>query len=310
MWKVPDGSKTPGADKRVRRIISKYIDVFSTINLRDFALYFDKINASYTYIPKNGSSNIRAALGIANGTISELNPGLVELGIHGSAMLESHLNATKFIVLRNPFQRTISVYLDKIIPIELELFALQSCIRIFKACGSTGLEAEAKIGRGERPSFQQFIYFLKNTPDVRSDPHWRSQCSFFAFMDYDYIFSLELVESQWEHSALAKYSLRDRVNWHRTTRGRLVANSAEDLNLNDVVSHVDGRHIYDLMIEKGIVPSPGLFFAEREIADMFIDRYADDLKLYEHVYPGFIRSHSGIAWRDYRYFVRRGFRAF
>jgi hypothetical protein len=282
----------PGAAVRMRKILSRYKDIFSASNLQDHALYFDRLNISYTYIPKNGCSNLRAALGIANGTLSESCLDLTRLSIHNGAALADHVNATKLIVLRNPFQRILSAYLDKIIARELEPFAFDACVSILERRDLTRCEAERHVQNGERPSFMEFISFLKDTRDVVSNPHWRSQCSFFLFTDYDYIFPLTLINLYWETSIFSQFQLSDRIYWHRTSRGRIAVEDVESVGLARAVYDMKGQHIYEFMIERNMVPSVSSFYSSTKLFDLFVDRYINDLRLYETLFPGLVRLTS------------------
>ena len=92
---------------------------------QNHALRIYKSNSIYSFIPKNGCSTMRLSLALANGCISD--PKDFEW-IHNnsltfSADLPSLLLADyTFVILRCPFARLASVYLDKIVSTTSLLF--------------------------------------------------------------------------------------------------------------------------------------------------------------------------------------------
>ena len=86
-------------------------------------------NAVYTLVPKNGCSTLRLSIALANGCIEE--PSRVNW-IHANnqsfpATTESAFLADyTFVVVRCPFERLYSAFMDKIVNIDVESWNLFS----------------------------------------------------------------------------------------------------------------------------------------------------------------------------------------
>ena len=134
-----------------------------------YALQFYASNAIYTFIPKNACSTLRLSLAIANGCIestADFN------WIHQNnqtfrADLPSLITASyTFTVLRCPYARLASVYLDKIVGRDLDAWNLLDL-----------LKREIEI---EALTFERFILSLTRPPIRRGNIHWRPQVDFFG----------------------------------------------------------------------------------------------------------------------------------
>jgi len=99
-----------------------------------------------------------------------------------------------FTVVRNPWSRLVSAYLDKFV------------INKNTAISSTR-EIEKKIYKqqGKRPdykrsiTFRQFVDYVSNTEDSSLNPHWRSQHTFLSDFKFDYIGHLETLDRDFEY---------------------------------------------------------------------------------------------------------------
>jgi hypothetical protein len=75
-------------------------------------------NAIYSFIPKNGCSTLRLSLAVANGCINGIEQGN---WIHQNnntfmpTLRDAVCTDYKFVILRCPFRRLASVYLDKFV---------------------------------------------------------------------------------------------------------------------------------------------------------------------------------------------------
>lgn len=97
-------------------------------------------------------------------------------------------NYFKFVVLRNPFARLVSAYLDKFAkhPIP-ESFAQQVIIAV-----QTHLAKPINIQ--ESITFQQFIEYLARTSDRYLNDHWLPQSNFLGSINFDYIGQFEQLD--------------------------------------------------------------------------------------------------------------------
>ncbi len=134
----------------------------------------------YSFIPKNGCSTLRLSLAIANGCIAGPEDWL---WIHANnatfaASLRDLATARfTFVVLRCPYARLASVFLDKIVGRQHEFWQLRRL-------------------EGDRPdpesfSFRDFVAVLDNPARLRANIHWRPQADFLVYEDYDAWYALE-----------------------------------------------------------------------------------------------------------------------
>ena len=156
----------------------------------EFAINHSKIhyesNTVCTWIPKNGCSNIRYSIALANGAIE----GLDEIKwIHDNnncfipTIKESICADFTFIILRNPFKRLLSFFLDKL-------------------CHSDEFQEEKSYAVARdtfsfesNMCFEDFInYIWENPNSIYSDEHTCPQCDFALYRNYDKYFSVEKFE--------------------------------------------------------------------------------------------------------------------
>jgi len=144
------------------------------------ALMIYKSDTIYTFIPKNACSTMRLSLAIANGCIQDVKDFN---WIHQNnntfvATLKDLIKANyTFVILRDPFKRLASVYLDKIVDRTVVAWNLYE-----------------KIGRKiklEDMTFRKFVEIIFKQGIFRSDIHWRPQIDFLVYEKYDDYFALE-----------------------------------------------------------------------------------------------------------------------
>lgn len=144
---------------------------------RSHALSLYSIHAIYTYIPKNACTLFRWSLAKSNGYCLELS----DLDfVHANnktfvASLDNLLKSTlTFVVLRCPFSRLASAFLDK---------GTRGTLRLPREVDNLGdlnFVEFCKILSGENPS--QFNH------------HFRPQIDFLIFNEYDYYFAIEDID--------------------------------------------------------------------------------------------------------------------
>ncbi|MCU0524004.1 MAG: sulfotransferase family 2 domain-containing protein [Elainella sp. Prado103] len=96
----------------------------------------------------------------------------------------------KFVILRNPFERLVSAYLDKFVkPLELESFA-QTVVQDVCQRSDQPLDFHRSI------TFSQFVDYLTHTENVWMNEHWRPQYTFFDnnLINFDLIGQFEQLE--------------------------------------------------------------------------------------------------------------------
>jgi len=134
----------------------------------------------YSFIPKNACSTMRTSLAIANGCIkdaSDFNWIHQNNDTFSASLAELAKAQYTFTILRCPYARLLSVYLDKFLnrnPVAWKYVDLHK----------RSIEIEDIT----------FEFFVKSTcrKHVRnSDIHWMPQTSFLVYEDYDDYFALE-----------------------------------------------------------------------------------------------------------------------
>ena len=142
-----------------------------------------KSNSVCTWIPKVGCTNMRYSIPLSNGAIST--PADIEW-VHNNndsfaASNKELLNADyTFVILRNPFKRLISFYLDKL------------CHDDPNESDKSYSVAKQRFHATDSTSFSDFIETLWEDAElINSDIHVRRQTDFLIYNKYDDYFCLE-----------------------------------------------------------------------------------------------------------------------
>lgn len=242
------------------------------------ALCLYRAGAIYTYIPKNACSTMRFSVALHNGAIrdeSEIqwihknNPTFM------ASLAELATARFTFVILRDPFTRIASCFLDKIVGMTPEIWGLWSAL--------------------DRPwdikdlSFRGFIESVALMPQLNE--HWRPQSDFLVYDDYDAWFAFENMDG-------VAARLRDRIGLDvRDTRALVRHGSDRFAPAAGAQCHADTA-IGDLLVMKNGGQLP-------RFADMYdaglIARvgalFADDVALYRERCG---RSMLSVQFRDER----------
>ncbi len=134
----------------------------------------------YTFIPKNACTTMRLSLAMANGMISEKSDWQwvhsnndTFIASQGDLVTANY----SFVILRCPFARLASVFMDKIVSMMPPFWGLHK----FSKEGFEPTEL----------SFAEFVNWISNPGGPRLDIHWRPQLDFLVYSEYDDWFSLE-----------------------------------------------------------------------------------------------------------------------
>ena len=197
----------------------------------------------------------RYSIAFANGFIKDI--GDVKW-IHSnnqtfiSSRREAALAKYTFVVLRCPFTRVASCFLDKFV--------------------GRRLKFNDKTGKKLSINFHEFLLIIKSQAQIDRDEHWRNQSDFLHYDKYDEYFSLE-------HFSNAIDSLN--------SRGFKVHDIREVLKHDlSKLKRVDGDfpRIKDTDLKKmkdeGVIPNYKSMFGDEEI-ELVNDIYSDDIKLYK-----------------------------
>lgn len=156
----------------------------------DFAIKHTSVhyqsNTVCTWIPKNGCSNLRYSIAKENGAISNIDE--IEW-IHRNndcfnANIKDALHADyAFVILRNPFKRLLSFFLDKLCHPQ-EDQSEESYKHAFKV-----------FDFASESNFMDFVDYIWEHPDsIDSDEHTKPQCDFLLYRKYDSYFALENIK--------------------------------------------------------------------------------------------------------------------
>lgn len=152
------------------------------------ALSLYKKNAIYSFIPKNGCTTLRASLAACNGFLDTSND--IEKSINwvhnntytfSSSLKELICANYTFTILRCPYSRLVSLFLDKFVdktPVAWTFYRLSN--NIFNL---------------DKLTFANFIEHLYDHPSsVNGDIHWRKQSDFLVYQEYDDYFNFNNFE--------------------------------------------------------------------------------------------------------------------
>lgn len=220
-------------------------------------------NSIYTFIPKNACSTMRLSLAIANGCIPDTS--YIDW-IHANndtfqASLEDLVMARyTFVILRDPFARLASCFLDKIAS---KAFPA----RQLRDLSGTTLDID-------EISFGDFIEMLGSTTVLSGNMHWRPQTDFLVYECYDDYFSVENLE-------YAAATIRDRARLEVIDARPLTAHGLDHYNLLPVSidhSRTPVREIARLK-QDGFCPDPRSLYTG-PLIDRVTQLYAVDIGLY------------------------------
>lgn len=227
-----------------------------------YALVHYASGAVISYIPKNACTTLRVSLAIANGLVTDAgewrwvarNTGLLV------ASLREVLTAPRTVVmLRCPYRRLASAFLDKIVdrrPPFWQLYRLQD--HAFSLYDLT---------------FRQFAAMMQ-TPRLRvADPHWRPQRDLLIYDRYDLCVALETFAAACEQiSALTGLAIVD-------ARGQTDHGTAGFEMLGDRCYADVPLHALSELKRQGRLPSHRALY-DAALTETVGAAYAGDLALY------------------------------
>jgi hypothetical protein len=226
------------------------------------ALQHYSTNAIYSYIPKNACSSLRLSLAISNGIITDISQ---HEWIHNNndvfqaSLKELVLTPYKFVILRCPFERLLSVYLDKIVGRTTLAWSLEN-------------KLDRKVGVANL-NFLEFARAVAMVPKM--DHHWRAQSDFLIFDSYDDYFDIKDMSS-----IVAR--LKKRLNLDVYDSRDLYQHGLDQVKLSEESTNEACKvHPIELLYakHKGSLPTKKSFFND-EIISMVRKVYAKDIALY------------------------------
>ena len=221
----------------------------------NYALSIYPINSVYTFIPKNACSTLRFSIAIENGFIKDLKD---IQWIHNnnstfrSSQREVSLASFTFVVLRCPYTRIASCFLDKVVD---EVISFND-----------------EMGKKVSLNFYEFLLHINSQQPFEREQHWRNQSDFLHYEKYDEYFSLELfseaIASLAAHG-LKVHDTRESIN-HGISNLKAVDGDFSKMKAEQIKK----------MKEEGSAPNYKSMFSKVEI-DLVNEIYKDDMNLYK-----------------------------
>lgn len=221
-----------------------------------------KRNILYTYIPKNACSTMRYTIAVNNNFIT---PNINQFNwIHNNnktfnaSISQLPLTKHSFVLLRCPYRRIISAFLDKIVKKESDAWPYRN-----------------KIDRSlslDNITFKFFLKSLSKDNIIKHNHHWRPQVDFLIYENYGRYFCLEEIDE------LKSYLKINGISFHDA---RELTNHGND-KLKEIDSPCQSEtvasHIQNLRLN-GKVPKYTNFF-DSECVDIVKSLYKKDIELY------------------------------
>ena len=268
-------NKKEESDKKTRRILS-------TVNSRtdlcndsrhqlalNFTLYNKSNNIMCTFIPKNGCSNLRYSFAMANGLIDS-KKDFEWIHSNNTTMMASHETIStaslNFIILRCPFARLASYFVDKLISSTEHIGdkSYELAQNLFSA----------ENGDGEL-TFEKFVDHLWNKPDlIYKDLHMKPQSDFLVMQDYDYWFDVTEFDN-------LKTLLKQECNFQLYDTRRLSSHTSSELKKVDYMYFGDVaiRDLAHLKSDQHSVPNFQRLYNNASIEKIAL-LYLSDLLMY------------------------------
>lgn len=232
------------------------------------ALQIFDSGAIYSMIPKNGCTTMRVSIALANGVIADTSQWeWIHLNNDSfrPSLKDLALAPYRFTILRCPYARLVSCFLDKIVR---------------RTADAAKFQAASGLSNLDRLTFRRFCGELSRTEVLESNMHWRPQTEFLVYAEYDDYFCFE------DFAAIAP-RLKDKARLTIVdSRPMAKHDSGQFKTVYAMQSFADVELQYiEAMLESGFYPSP-LRFYDRALASEVGSIYAADLALYGRHFPG------------------------
>lgn len=229
---------------------------------QDFALEIYQANSIYSFIPKNACSTMRLSIAKANGCIKSEDE---YAWIHYNndtfqASLRNLLTTDySFVILRCPYKRLASCFLDKIVDKNVNIWGLF-------------YESKCTIDTNNI-SFHDFVTMLKDEDYLYRDIHWRPQIDFLVYDEYDEYFDTDNFKP-------AADILNKKIGLEVLDARKYTKHGNDQYTM---ITEGDFSKVSNFEIAKlrnnNELPEKKLLFTP-EIIDIIKEIYADDIKLY------------------------------
>ncbi len=227
----------------------------------EHALSIYAADAVYSFIPKNACSTMRYTIGLANGAIADQQQfnWIHANNLTFRASLAELVKAKyTFVILRDPYLRIASCYLDKMVD--------QTTVAWTYHTLTDYRTAPAML------TFREFITNLKSR--LRGDEHWRPQLDFLVYEHYDDIFCLEAFSD-------ATVALRNRIGLDVQDGRGFTKHGSDQFELLVGDESFADRPAHEIAALKrvGRIPRPAQLYDASLIAEVG-QMYAADIAFY------------------------------
>lgn len=235
---------------------------------QDHALAVYRGNAIYSFIPKNACSTMRYSISRHNGCIgNEQEFGWIHKNnaTFRASLRELALADYNFVVLRCPYRRIVSLFLDKIAGFGED--------NRLPALACRGWRKFMPVRHCvDRITFRRFLQLLCAPGALSIDHHWTPQVRFLVYKDYDDVFRVEALRE-------AKRRLAERIGLHLHDARELTCHGTQALCPVSTIKAADlPTAEIRLMRKNGYVPKYRDFF-DAETQAMANGLYKEDIEL-------------------------------
>jgi len=227
-----------------------------------FALRVYKSHSIYSFIPKNACTTMRLSLAIANGCIAKKADfnWVHQNNDAFKADLASLATANyTFVILRCPYARLASAYLDKIADLTTEAWMLYD-----------SLDRKIEVSM---LTFRMFVKSISKPGVLRSNIHWRPQADYLVYEEYDDYFNLE-------NFSAAKAAIESKADLEIVDARKLSKHGTDGFMLLNDVSYADFLPEDIRVLKKaGKLPHPASLYDDELIA-IVKKHFKQDIDLY------------------------------
>ncbi|MBN2016834.1 MAG: sulfotransferase family 2 domain-containing protein [Candidatus Cloacimonetes bacterium] len=229
---------------------------------QNHALNIYRHNAIYSYIPKNACSTMRLSIAMANGAIKDkkdFNWIHNNNGAFSADMRDLVQCKYAFTILRDPFSRLVSVFLDKFINRDVVAWK-------YIALHNRAINLDDV-------TFEFFIKSLENPTIRNGNIHWKPQEDFLVFEDYDDYFAFEEFQK-------IRVKLKNKIDLDIVDARPLVDHHTSGYKVleGDSLFKVNPIELLNKKLS-GYLPSPESMFS-KEMIEIVNKVYINDIELY------------------------------
>ncbi len=230
---------------------------------KSHALRLFQANAIYTFIPKNACSSLRVSLALQNGLIESIEDfNWIHSNNHtfSASLADIACADYTFVVLRCPYRRLASAFLDKLVNRDIDAWLLHN-------------ELQRKISI-EDLTFSKFVELVQDKEIRESNIHWRKQSDFLIYKRYDDYFSLEKFST-------CVTTVRDKISLKLIDARELTKHGSDQFESLDMKQDFSKVSAFDLLVLKsqGKLPHVKSLYTNN-LKRLVTKTYQDDLDLY------------------------------